>query len=436
MRMGLHLRCLRKELSTTAFTTTEVLRKVFCPTTHPSELASLAEAATDVVPQLGLPQTVAVVKLFSQHGVRHEPLMIGCFWKIFKSALPIESYEGDGGLMQSFAACTAAAFHTMCSQGFVHDPQLLAVGLGRCTECAAHMTFPSVVDVYQAMKDYDRKFFSLAEVGLHSESVNEQRRPEERDDDSPTLFSSQPNLVDVLCGELESRLVAIGREAHAQSAHDLERLLKSLAVVGVSSGSAMVALCELVKPMAICAELLLSMLTSVHTIHARVVDVLDHAGDELDIEAERTELVKLLTDKLLHEGGTSLFRNCNWKLVLDYRKLFEKHPALSEDAPELWDAVRTVRVSHKYAVGSNGERHRLGGELFKNRYAVKVKPITTSAAEVERFVPPQFKTWRGPAVHNNRHKTPKTPRRVAFGVQKISRDYLKKKRRKFTPSVW
>ncbi|CBH16982.1 hypothetical protein, conserved [Trypanosoma brucei gambiense DAL972] len=436
MRTGRLLRCLGNELSVPLGSHTAVLSRVFCPKIQSPELASLAVETIEVIPQLDLLHTVAVLDIFSRHGIRHEPLMFGCLWKVFKAESPTSLCQGHASLMQGFAVRTATAFRIMCQHGLVHDPQLVAIALGRCTECAPHMTLGSVVDVYEAVKEWDRKFFSIAEAALHSGGASEEQM-DDVSSDSPTLFSSQPNMMDVLCGELESRLISVAREDYEASVQDAERLLGSLAAVGVATGDVVLALCQLIKPLKVTADSLLKMMVSLHQVHMRVVDVLDYNANDWDIQSARRELVKTLTAKLLSLRSRGSFaRHCDRQLVVGFRRLFEKYPALADDAPQLWDAVRAVRVPQKEVMKMNEPCRFLGGELFKGKYAVKVKPVTTSAAEVERFVPPQFKTWSGPSVGNNRHKSPKTPRVVGFGVQKISKDYIKMKRKKFAPSVW
>ncbi|KEG15127.1 NUDIX hydrolase [Trypanosoma grayi] len=435
MRMGLLLRCLRKELALVVPTDAGLLGKLLCPTIQSSQLASLATETAAVVQRLNGPQTVTILELYSRHGVRHEQLMLACMWNVFKADLPVSFSNHNNGLMPTFAVCTSTTFRLMCQEGFVHDPQLLAIALGRCVECAPYMSFSGVVDVYEGIRLLDRQYFNLAEVALH-ENETAGQRPHLVGEESSRTLSSQPNVVDVLCTELESRLQSSVDEGCEHTPTDVERLLQSLAVVGLMDARSLSAVCQTIETMSVPIECMLGMLTSVHKIHTRVMDVLDHEGDDEYMQTERSELVRVLTDKLMALNVFGASRRSDPQLVLRFRRLFEKYPVLAESAPQLWDAVRCIRVAHKHAACQTEKKHRLGGALFKSEYAVKKKPIIVDISETEKYVPPQFKTWRGPNVNSQRHKGPTTPRKVGFGTRRVSRNYIKMKRKKFAPAVW
>ncbi|RNF14163.1 putative NUDIX hydrolase [Trypanosoma conorhini] len=436
--LGVLLRCVGKEIALPSSAEVAVLRKVLCPTIQPSELASLAADTAAVMRRLNIPRTVNILELFAQHGVRHEDLMLTGLWKVFKADWPFLAGRDETGVVREFAACTAKTFRLMCKEGFVHDPQLLAIAFGRCVECAPHLPLHGVVDAYEGVELFGRRYFSLAEVALYADGADAdpQALDAAREPPSAAALSSQPNLVDVLCGELESRLrLAIDAGCEHDSA-DVVRLLHSLSALGVMDASTLASLRRLIASMNITTELFLDLLAGVHGIHTRVMDVLEHAGDDAWLLSERSALVKVITEKLPPQSLFGGRRRCDPQLVLRLRRLFEMYPTLAEDAPRLWDAVRVVRVAHRHATSHKEKKHRLGGALFRPEYAVKVKRIMPDRSEAERFVPPQFKTWRGIGARNGRHQGSATPQKMGFGTRRISSNYIKQKRRKFAPAVW
>ncbi|ORC91613.1 NUDIX hydrolase [Trypanosoma theileri] len=435
LRVGFLLRCVGKELAVvTGLTDAALLNKVLSPTIQPTELASIAAETAAMVQRLTLSRTVMLLELYSHHGVRHEQLFFNGLWKVFKADRPLVTCEEDKIVLQAFAASTANAFKLMCKEGFLHDSQLLAIALGRCIECAPFLPFNSVVDVYEGMKLFDRKYFTLAEVALQAEERNENEL-HNSSESSTTLLSSQPNVVDVLCCELELRLKVNGDEGCNSSPTDITRLVQSLAVVGVTDASSLSALRKVMEPITLPIEVALNILEGIHAIHKRVVDVLDHEVDDDWMRSERSILVQMLTGKLISQKVFSSSSSPDPQIILGFRRLFETYPSLAESVPQLWDAVRTVRLSHKQVVSQREKIHRPSDGLFAQKYNVKVKPITEDASEAERRVPPQFKTWRGPTVKNQRRKGQGTPQKMGFGTRRISKNYIKMKRKKFTPAV-
>ncbi|KAG8347065.1 hypothetical protein ERJ75_000213100 [Trypanosoma vivax] len=437
MRRGFLLRCLPKEFNLTVSHGPGFLDKVLSSVIQPSKLASYADEMTLIVPQLSAQHTVSVLELFSRHGVRHEGVMLSCLWRVFKFDWSTSGGASDTEVKYGIACCTSVAFRTMCQQGFIHDAQLLAIAIGRCIECAPFMSLGGVSAVYSALKVLDRKFFSLSEVALHSGGLLADVVPESNADSS-TVFSSQPNLLDVLCGELECRLRGIAAYGTSDySATEVKELMESISVVGVTDATVLSTLQRLLGPMTFPTADVLDMLIGIHGIHARVIDVLNHDGDcDTLFQLERSALVKVLTDKVLSAGVFTRFRRHSPELVLQFRRLFERYPTLAADSPELWDAVRVIRVAHKHAVGKPDDGRRLGGKLFTSEFTVKMKRVTSTSEEAEKFIPSQFKSWRGPAVCNGRHKPTKNRQKVGFGTRRISKDYIKLKRRKFAPAVW
>ncbi|KAF5223330.1 hypothetical protein ECC02_003608 [Trypanosoma cruzi] len=437
-RLSSFLRFVGKEIAVPASVDLALLRKILCPTIQPSELVSFAPEAAVLVRRMNVPQAVNILELFSRNGVRHEDLMLAGFWNVFKAERPLLSGNEAAGLMQDFAACTATCFRLVFQEGFVHDPQLLAIAFGRCVECAPHLPFRGIVDAYEGIQLFGRRYFSLAEVALYSGGADDdpQALDSIKEPSSSTALSSQPNLVDVLCGELESRLRLVVDERCEQDTSYVVRLLQALSAVGVMDANVLLSIRKVIESTKITTKTFLDILISVHGIHTRVIDVLDHEGDDEWLCSERSTLVRVLTDKLLARNLFSDRRRCDPQFVLRLRQLFEVYPALADDAPRLWDAVRVVRVAHKHATRPNEKKRRLGGALFKSEYAVKVKPIIPDRSEAERFVPPQFKSWSSPAVKNFRHRGPATPQKMGFGTRRISKNYIKEKRRKFAPAVW
>ncbi|EKF29832.1 NUDIX hydrolase, putative [Trypanosoma cruzi marinkellei] len=437
-RLSVFLRFVGKEIAVPTSVDLPLLRKILCPTIQPSELVSFAPEAAVLVRRMNVPQAVTILELFSRHGVRHEDLLLAGFWNVFKAEWPFPSGNEESGLMQDFAACTATSFRLLFKEGFVHDLQLLAIAFGRCVECAPHLPFRGIVDAYEGIQLFGRRYFSLAEVALYSGGADgdPQALDSTKEPFSSTALSSQPNLVDVLCGELESRLRLVVDVQCEQDASYVVRLLQALSAVGVLDANVFFSIRKVIESTKITTETFLDALTSVNGIHTRVIDVLDHEGDDEWLRSERSALVKVLTEQFLARNLFSDRRRCDPQLVLRLRQLFEVYPTLADDAPRLWDAVRVVRVAHKHTTRPNEKKHRLGGALFKSEYAVKVKPIIPDRSEAERFVPPQFKNWSSPAVKNVRHRGPATPQKMGFGTRRISKNYIKEKRRKFAPALW
>ncbi|CAD2215376.1 hypothetical protein AGDE_08739 [Angomonas deanei] len=118
-------------------------------------------------------------------------------------------------------------------------------------------------------------------------------------------------------------------------------------------------------------------------------------------------------------------------MILQLRALCESSPIVQLYGAELWNSIRCQRVSRRYASPKSRDSGFNMGTLSKPQYYVTPKKISIDLSNAEQKVPPVFKTWQSP-VHKRRRQrgAGRAPQRVKFGTQRISSNYLKKKRNK------
>lgn len=458
-------------------------QKCLDPQVPPSELVRFSN---DLLPfitsgSLDLQQQVRLLDTLAVRSVRNENVIQKCLWDIFKAPLPTTIDREL--LLVELSAHTSRAFRLMAEQQFLNDPQMTTIALGRCIELAGHLTLSGVCDAYKGLRAMNHLFFSTAEAAHHDSELTadmtmKEFYEKEAVPDAETL-RNQPNLIDVLCGELEmqlqhcagllleegchtndaaaaaaaaaaddAQLVVLPEAASpppsaaAASRDEAERfldVLDSLAVVGVQQSSTLDCLAALLTRYRADAAggFFIHALHRATQIAERVADPLLYE-ESVEVRDSRRRLTLLLSEEVrLMPGAVPYLRHHPSELLL-LRRLFEREAANATLSPALWDTVRTIRVAHRHTVAESQRSTRPTGKLFDKKYAVKVKPISVDNAEAERFVPPEFKTWRSPAV-NSRGGHPRngrTPRRMAFGTRRISRNYLSNKRKKFCPAVF
>lgn len=184
----------------------------------------------------------------------------------------------------------------------------------------------------------------------------------------------------------------------------------------------------------------------------RSVDVLNYTERSTAFLESRDFFLKALCSLVLSLKNVQTELHKDLCSVLRLRKLFEGCPELWRRGPRLWDIVRLIPVTHKKALALSSSvadiegcfaTHSLSsqqsnvirqGRLFNPRYTVKVKKISKDFNETEKLIPPQFKTWNNPLSERARRQGPRA-KRVKFGVQRITKDYIRDKRKKFCPSV-
>lgn len=496
-------------------------QKLVSPETGPGEVAALAN---DLMPflattsELTLPQKFHLLETLSSRAIRHEGVLQKCIWDILKWDL--QPPHGERLFNRQLALCTGATFDIMTRMGFKNDQQMLALALGRSIELAPMMSLGSVEKVYQALSGLDITYFSLASVAMHETDVNADFTVRDTltdpDGENRTLsaLANQPNLIDVVCTELEHRLgelsalvpaalvaptdarragggpfVSPPRDAgaiHALSSllftdtdggapppagdrlveaqvrllASLHNITHALSRVGAASPdifASLGGLFDLALPprrrpssrppqlsgaaQARVAALLVGSLRDAARIEERVVDSMNHL-DSFEFTELRTGLTAGLAARLNAIPALGRVFQRDPQLVLTTRGLFEEMPALAETCPQLWDQVRCVRVAHRHVVAARTAGRpplaRMGGKLFDKKFAVKVKPVSEDLSGAERFVPPQFKTWRTPvhAPRGGHVQSSRGPgRAVKFGTRRISKNYLKSKRTKYGQSI-
>ncbi|KPI86799.1 hypothetical protein ABL78_4123 [Leptomonas seymouri] len=461
---------------------TQLYQRCLDPQVTPSDLVRLAG---DLLPfiadgSLELRQRVLLLDALAARAVRNEGVMQKCLWDIFKAPLPSSrpyafAAEKEVLSLAELSAYTSRAFRLMAEQQFLNDPQMTAIALGRCVELAAHLTMSGVCDAYKGLCAVNHLFFSTAEVAHHdSELAANMTMKEfyEKEDvpDSETL-RNQPNLIDVLCGELEmqvqrcaSFLEAGGNHRDGGSAQLISlsdtaqrsfpsssssltsgeqqwllNLLESLAVVGVQNASTLECLATLIPRYrsGSSSSFFIQALHHVTHIEQRVADPLVHEETAV-IKDARRHLTLRLSEEIHKMPGVAGYLRHHPRELLLLRRLFEREAASAALSPALWDTVRIIRVAHRHTVAELQRSTRPTGKLFEKKYNVKVKPISVDNSETERFVPPVFKTWRNPAAtpRGGHPRNGRTPRRMAFGTRRISKNYIKNKRKKFCPAVF
>lgn len=126
-------------------------------------------------------------------------------------------------------------------------------------------------------------------------------------------------------------------------------------------------------------------------------------------------------------------------------------PFAKPEGSGLWDVLRMIPITRKKALALSpyvtdideffdsgaGFGHRSGsvircGKLFDPKYAVKVGKITKDFNEVEKVIPPQFKTLESP-LSSRAKRQGADGKRARFGVRRITRNYIRDKRKKYCP---
>lgn len=451
--------------------TTKLYHRCLDPLTPPSDVA---RCTADLLPAIGggelaVSQQVRLLQALSARAIRNEDVMLKCLWGVFKAPLP------SCAALAELSAYTSSAFQVMAEQQLLNDPQLTAVALGRCVELAPHSSLDGLRRVYRGLRNVNHTFFTLADVAHHTSEVTEQMTTKDfyemADSPDAETLRHQPNLMDVLCGELEQQLwrlsepealarvlewqhtgllpsVSVDVPPDAASTITLDApaaaswlldVLEALSVVGVMHASTFDALTALAQRCSGASSpgFFIAALAHATTIEERVVDPLTFE-ESAAVRDSRRALTLCLSGALQRVRGLHGYLRRHPPELLLLRRLFERHSG--DDAIlslALWDAVRAVRVAHHLTVPASTRRPKPTGGLFDKRYRVKVAPVTVSDAEAERFVPPQFKTWSNPAAtpRGGHNKNRRPPRRVAFGTRRISKDYIKGKRKKYCPAT-
>lgn len=321
-------------------------------------------------------------------------------------------------------------------------------------------------------------------------------RAESREVDMPSTSDliHQPNLIDVLCLCLERRLrefleagtsekrdrrdVCESFEKHGSSSECEDKLLKveylheskrtshlfesqdvlfvvkGLSFLGVQNEKSLVYVEELCKRS---YNPTISFYSSVLFygigINLRPMDALTYVEESSAFLEYRNSFRKALCSMIVSKKNIQSLLRRDLLSVLRLRKLFEACPELSDEGSALWDILRMIPVSHKKAIALSPyvadiedtfknqslSCHHKGdvirrGRLFTPQYSVKLKKVTKDCNEAEKFIPPQFKTWTSPLNERGKRQGP-NGERVRFGIRRVTKNYIREKRKKFCPSV-
>ncbi|KAK7201818.1 hypothetical protein NESM_000248500 [Novymonas esmeraldas] len=464
--------------------TATLYRQSLDPAASPSDVARSTAALLPALGrgELALRQQAQLLHMLATRSIRNEDVMLQCFWAVFKAPTLADEYRaglaaspGTATSTSALSAYTSSAFQVMTEQGFLNDPQMTAVALGRCVELAPYATLDGLRSMYRGLRAVNHMFFTVAEVAHHSSEVTEQMTTKEFyevADDTPgeETLRHQPNLIDVLCGELEQqlrRLCATVAASHPplqlESPRDLPPqrtasvppaallaprtheaqwfldVLEALAVVGVMHASTLDSLTSLVGRYRAesSAGFFITALTHATRVEERVVDPVGYE-ESTAVRDARCRLTTRLSSDLQRVRGIHGYLRRHPQELLLLRRLFERGSADSSLSPALWDTVRAIRVAHRHTVATTSTSRPPAGALFQRAYDVKVKPISVNNAETERFVPPEYKTWRSPVAtpRGGHPRNGRPPKRMAFGTRRISSNYIQKKRKKYCPAVF
>lgn len=453
---------------------TQLYEKCLDPHSPPSDVVRFA---SDLLPfivdgKVELRRQLQLLNVLAARSVRNENVIQRCLWDTFKAPLPVNAdaaMASDGLSLPELSAHTSRAFRLMAEQQFLNDPQMTAIALGRCVELAAHLTLGGVCDAYKGLRAINHMFFSTAEAAHHESELTANMTTKEfyETGDTPDAetLRNQPNLIDILCSELEVQLqrcallllndgegtkqlvplegtarLSSSTRNSAEEAQCFLEVVDSLAVVGVQHATTLDCLTSLIHRYrsSTSSGFFIHALDHATQIAERVVDPLMYEESASVADARRCLTLRLSEEIHRMPGAAGYLRHHPSELLL-LRRLFEREasntPALS---PALWDTVRCIRVAHRHTVAASPRSPRPAGKLFDKKYAVKVKPISVDNSETERFVPPEFKSWRTPAAtqRGGHPKNGRAPRRMAFGTRRIVKNYIQNKRKKYCPAVF
>ncbi|KAI5684591.1 hypothetical protein MNV84_04886 [Leishmania braziliensis] len=469
-------------LGASVSSTVKLYEQCLNPMTSPGDVAHLAAALLPAISrgELALHQQVQLLRILAARSIRNEDVILKCLWTVFKSPSPTDddvSSEASKTMrcssLSELSAHTTSAFQVMAEQQFLNDPQMTVVALGRCVELIPYASLDGLRCIYRGLRAMNHVFFSVAEVAHHSSEVTEKMTTKEFYEtagvpDEETL-RHQPNLVDVLCGEVELQLrrlcdtfaqagpgpfrvshalptpIAAGPSFTPSAVRDTHEaqwfldVLEALSVVGVLHAGTLDSLSALLSRHRTesSASFFIRALTHATRIEERVVDPLTYE-ESAAVRDARRHLTLYLSKEIQQVHGVHGYLRRHPQELLLLRRLFESDATEPSLSPALWDTVRTIRVAHRHTVAASPTSRRPAGMLFQKTYDVKVKPISVNNAETERFLPPEFKTWRSPAAtpRGGHPRNGRPPRRVAFGTRRISKNYIRNKRKKFCPAVF
>ncbi|CCW71138.1 unnamed protein product [Phytomonas sp. Hart1] len=473
-----------------------VLRKFMIPSVQSDELVTLSE---ELLPHItnhaySIIQQHHILLIFSSRSIRYEPTLLKCIWNILKTDVPqiLNSSTHDGLNLRitpsGLAFCTASTFSILSRMRLINDQQMLALAFGRCIELSSIMSLSAVSKTYEALGLLNREYFSLTDAYFYKSDMDSiSSRNEVFDEAQLSDIANQPNMVDILCGELEARLAelsslgnrlfttnegdkmaeipwelssdwpttsltvstldASGPHAGAGNCGEYAIngdlfscliIMRALPVLGAmspdifSSLRNVIASCMKGEGIAPSVEFLVQALKEVSRVHQRVVDPLNHE-DNHEFPEARAEMIRFLASSLLSRKDLVLTLRRNPQLNLDMRKLFEESQTLVECAFHLWDRIRCIRIAHKHVTSK--KKIQLPECQFMKGRNTKLKRITPDPSEAERFIPPQFKTWRSPehSPRRNRSSSPGALKVIPFGRRRISKNYIKEKQRKYCP---
>ncbi|KAG5499182.1 hypothetical protein JIQ42_03994 [Leishmania sp. Namibia] len=462
--------------------TTRLYQQCLDPMNSPGDVSRLAAALLPRIDsgELALHQQAQLLQTLAARSIRNEDVMLKCLWTVFKAPLPADhdSFAETSKTMRcaslsKLSGFTSSAFQVMAEQRFLNDPQMTAVALGRCVELIPYASLEGLRSTYCGLRAVSHMFFSVAEVAHHRSEVTEQMTTKEfyeaEDVPDEETLRHQPNLLDVLCGEVELRLRhlcdAFARAAPdpmemtnalpapsatgaslapsiARDTHEAQwflDVLDALAMVGVLHASTLDSLTALLSRYRIntSAGFFIEALTHATRIEERVVDPLTYE-ESAAVRDARRRLTLHLSEAIQQARDIDGYLRHHPQELLLLRRLFERDTAEPFLSLALWDTVRTIRVAHRHTIAASQASRRPAGALFQKLYDVKVKPISVDNSEAERFVPPEFKTWRSPAAspRGGHRRNGRSPTRAAFGTRRISKNYIKNKRKKFCPAVF
>lgn len=417
----------------------------------------------------GIEQECEIMKHLVRLSVRHESVLEACLWRIFKHPV----FPRQTGLGEILGKHTSFAFRVMAEQRLVNDPQLITLGLGRCIELGEFMTLKDLGEVYRALYTLNLQHFTIAEN--HFSSGCRFLRPGQPwststtyREDFPTdqQLINQPNLIDILSLSLEEQLrqltpsvehskkglmIAENHNSSTSLCDEVLAILRGLSFLGLHHGetfSHLELLCCNFPNSPPVSYFTLALLHAMN-IHARPLDLLRHEDRYPDVEEQKKYLIIRIAEQFMSTENLfeKLQQDC--ESVLRLRKLFESSDLLYNSVPCLWDVARSMPIKPHIAKKldirskSNGASRAPSqengicrqGKLFHPRHSVKLNKITESLNEIERGIPPQFKTWRSPLdTRGERSASPGI--RKKFGVRRVTSNYIVEKRKKYSPAVW
>ncbi|CUG06004.1 Hypothetical protein, putative, partial [Bodo saltans] len=185
------------------------------------------------------------------------------------------------------------------------------------------------------------------------------------------------------------------------------------------------------------------LLTCTSQLHSRVLETLDHHDDADGSLRDLCVPLFMAIGKRLEGINVVDLGRKHPLLVVELRKLCERSADLNEVVPSLWEKIRCIQVSQTQV----RRAQQVGDRSISDSLSIasKRRPPRKNdkhAAELnnpdyrDRYIPAQFRGWKGKKQQQRHLLVSKVASRQRFGTLRIRKGYMKDVERKYTKTTY